>query len=123
LGGVNLDPVIRELEDARTALVDPLEGLDDSSHLDILSETSAAVRDATSSYTKRDQLLTQAIKCLEELKAHGYPDLPSVSLSDAVTADLTEQSRTVQVAADLFRPAPVAPAASFKIEFAPKTPK
>jgi len=99
-----------------------MEGLDDSSHLDILSETSASVRDATEAYQRRDQLLTDAIRAIEALIADGYPAAPKVQFSVVVVNDLVEQSRTVKVASDLFRD-PTPPATTFKVEFASPTPK
>lgn len=123
MGGrwVNLDPLIAELQAARTALIDPLEGLDDVAHLDIQGDTSNAIRDAEQSYKKRDQLLAQAIKCLEELKAHGYPELPFVQDNPAVVVDIMEQSRTVAIAGGLFRPTTTAN--TFKVEFSSPKPK
>lgn len=98
----NVQELLTELKLARAVLEPQIEGLKDYQRLNIQPDTKTKVDETLARFEQRAKLINEAIAALEKLDADAYPDVPVVSVVDAVFDDLRMQKATIGAAFDLF---------------------
>lgn len=119
---LDLDAVLQELQAAKQALRDPMEGLDDLASVDLREPSKAVVQGLLSQYQELDRLISAAIVAIQALaQGGGFPAPVPPPVSQEIEADLQENVRTVTLGAGLFQGPPQA--TTFKVDFQPAIPK
>lgn len=108
-----LEALKAELLAAKATLLPIIEGLEDYNRLNIKPETKQVVTTSLTAAKQRLAKIDAALAALEALEGTGYPDLNVQQVTEAVYADLKEQSDTIDAALAKF--APIAEASTVTI--------
>lgn len=106
-----------ELEQARDALIDPIEGFRDFARAFISPDEDDADAKATEKvreYTERVTRIDAVLTALRALVEHGYPNVTPLSLSPEIYAMFNDNVRTQAAAFALVLPPDPAVSANIK---------
>lgn len=106
------DSLRAELETAKTALADPIEGLSDLARLNLKPDTATVVGIMLDIYQRRGRLIERALQAIDVLERDGYPRLPRLEADPLIWGDLSRNLRTIRAGISLFE----APASEEAVE-------
>jgi len=98
----NLNKLKQELLVAHSVLLPQIEGLEDFNRLNIKPETKAKVTETLGAFVRRRDLIQVTVDALAKLEGDSFPDMPDISVDQAVYADLKANVDTIAAAFDKF---------------------
>ena len=99
-----LSDLKEELTNLQAQITPEIEGLNDFARLNLQSGTIAIIKASITDFGRRNNLMANAIKALDDLAKDGYPDNPAKQVIQAVYADLQENLKTLNAAFAKFAP-------------------
>lgn len=99
-----VDAALVEVEAALASIAPQIEGLEDFSRLNLLSESRVEIDASIQQYRRRRALLQAANDTLTALVGDGYPVLDVREISQKAFADLQDNKSTIDAALAQFSP-------------------